>query len=79
MSTQALDGKVEGRPRPAPVREARRVWSSNPAVVLWGTMVGKKVVMAVTGFVFVGFVIAHMVGGKGHAPECAPAGPARAR
>ena len=42
MSTQALDGKVEGRPRPAPVREARRVWSSNPAVVLWGTMVGKS-------------------------------------
>jgi|HubBroStandDraft_6_1064221.scaffolds.fasta_scaffold86530_2 succinate dehydrogenase / fumarate reductase cytochrome b subunit len=61
-STQALDGKVEGRPRPAPFREARRVWSSNPAVVLWGTMVGKKVVMAVTGFVFVGFVIAHMAG-----------------
>jgi succinate dehydrogenase / fumarate reductase cytochrome b subunit len=38
------------------------VWSSNPAVVLWGTMVGKKVVMAVTGLVMVGFVIAHMLG-----------------
>jgi succinate dehydrogenase / fumarate reductase cytochrome b subunit len=38
------------------------VWSSNPAVVLWGTVVGKKVVMAVTGFVLVGFVIAHMLG-----------------
>jgi len=31
-------------------------------VVLWGTMVGKKVVMAVTGIVLVGFVIAHMIG-----------------
>jgi len=38
------------------------VWSSNPAVVLWDTMVGKKVVMAVTGIVLVGFVIAHMLG-----------------
>jgi succinate dehydrogenase / fumarate reductase cytochrome b subunit len=40
----------------------RGVWSSNPAVVLWSTMVGKKVVMAVTGLVLVGFVIAHMLG-----------------
>jgi succinate dehydrogenase / fumarate reductase, cytochrome b subunit len=31
-------------------------------VVLWGTMVGKKVVMAATGVVLVGFVVAHMVG-----------------
>src|SRR5262245_4632440 len=62
MATQLLDGKAAGRPRPAPVRKARRVWSSNPAVVLWGTVVGKKVVMAVTGFVLVGFVIAHMLG-----------------
>ncbi len=31
-------------------------------VVLWGTMVGKKVVMAVTGIILVGFVIAHMLG-----------------
>jgi len=38
------------------------VWSGNPAVVLWGTVVGKKVVMAVTGIVLVGFVIAHMLG-----------------
>jgi succinate dehydrogenase / fumarate reductase cytochrome b subunit len=38
------------------------VWPANPAVALWGTMVGKKVVMAVTGVVLVGFVIAHMIG-----------------
>jgi succinate dehydrogenase / fumarate reductase, cytochrome b subunit len=43
-------------------QQLARVWSSNPAVVLWDTMVGKKVVMAVTGIVLVGFVIAHMLG-----------------
>jgi succinate dehydrogenase / fumarate reductase cytochrome b subunit len=62
MATQLLDGKTADRPGSAPVRKPRRVWSSNPAVVLWGTMVGKKVVMAVTGLVLVGFVIAHMLG-----------------
>jgi succinate dehydrogenase / fumarate reductase, cytochrome b subunit len=62
MATQLLDGKAADRPSSAPVRKPRRVWSSNPAVVLWGTMVGKKVVMAVTGLVLVGFVIAHMLG-----------------
>ncbi len=62
MATRLLDGTAAERPRSAPVRRARRVWSSNPAVVLWGTMVGKKVVMAVTGLVLVGFVLAHMLG-----------------
>jgi len=40
----------------------RGVWSGNPFVLLWSTMVGKKVVMAVTGIVLVGFVVAHMLG-----------------
>src|SRR5260221_8501829 len=62
MATQLLDGKAANRPSSAPVRKPQRVWSSNPAVVLWGTMVGKKVVMAVTGLVMVGFVIGHMLG-----------------
>jgi succinate dehydrogenase / fumarate reductase cytochrome b subunit len=62
MATQLQNGKAADRAKPAPVRKPRRVWSSNPAVVLWGTMVGKKVVMAVTGLVLVGFVVAHMVG-----------------
>src|SRR5690242_21306729 len=62
MATQVLDGKAVERPKSAPVRNVRRVWSSNPAVVLWGTVVGKKVIMAVTGLVLVGFVIAHMLG-----------------
>src|SRR5438045_8865218 len=62
MATQLLDGKAADRPRSAPVRKPRRVWSSNPAAVLWSTVVGKKVVMAVTSLVLVGFVIAHMLG-----------------
>src|SRR6516165_1469502 len=62
MATQLLTDNAAGRPKPAPVRKLRRVWSSNPAVELWGTMVGKKVVMAVTGIVLVGFVIGHMLG-----------------
>jgi succinate dehydrogenase / fumarate reductase, cytochrome b subunit len=62
MATQLLDGKAADQARPAPVRKPRRTWSSNPAVVLWGTLVGKKVVMAVTGMVLVGFVIAHVLG-----------------
>jgi succinate dehydrogenase cytochrome b subunit len=59
MATEILDGTAA---KPAPARKLQGVWSSNPAVVLWATMVGKKVVMAVTGLVLVGFVIAHMLG-----------------
>ena len=40
----------------------QRVAASHPAMAFWHTMIGKKVVMAVTGVVLVGFVIAHMVG-----------------
>ena len=55
MASQSLHGTVA-------VTKPRNVWPSNPLAVLWGTMVGKKVVMAVTGIVLVGFVIAHMLG-----------------
>jgi succinate dehydrogenase / fumarate reductase, cytochrome b subunit len=48
--------------RTVAVPTPRRVWPANPVAVVWGTMVGKKVVMAVTGMVLVGFVIAHMLG-----------------
>jgi hypothetical protein len=54
MATQlldVLDGTTADRPRPAPARKMGGVWPSNPAVALWGTMVVKKVVMAVTGIV----------------------------
>src|SRR5579871_1491503 len=62
MASHVLEGKAAERPNSGPVPTARRLWSSNPAVVLWGTMVGKKVVMAVTGLALVGFVVAHMLG-----------------
>src|SRR2546427_9737426 len=62
MTNQLLDGTVADRRRSEPVRASLSVWPSNPTATLWGTMVGKKVVMAVTGIVLVGFVIAHMLG-----------------
>jgi succinate dehydrogenase / fumarate reductase cytochrome b subunit len=40
----------------------RSVVVSNRVIALWHTMIGKKVVMAVTGVVLIGFVIAHMLG-----------------
>jgi succinate dehydrogenase / fumarate reductase, cytochrome b subunit len=36
--------------------------ASHRVTAFWHTMIGKKVVMAVTGVVLVGFVIAHMFG-----------------
>src|SRR5271156_751247 len=38
------------------------VAASNRVLALWDTMIGKKVVMAVTGVVLIGFVFAHMIG-----------------
>jgi succinate dehydrogenase cytochrome b subunit len=61
VETQVSDKPVSQR-KPQAARKRRGFWSANPIVVLWGTMVGKKVVMAVTGVILVGFVIAHMVG-----------------
>jgi succinate dehydrogenase / fumarate reductase, cytochrome b subunit len=40
----------------------RDVVATNRVMALWNTMIGKKVVMAVTGVVLFGFVIAHMLG-----------------
>src|SRR5437016_10114636 len=62
MTTRLVDGPVADRRRSEPVNRSRNVWPSNPAATLWSTMVGKKVVMAVTGIVLVGFVVAHMLG-----------------
>ena len=36
--------------------------AGNRVLALWHTVIGKKIVMAVTGVVPIGFVIAHMVG-----------------
>ncbi len=62
MTPQLLDGTVAGRPRSEAIRKPRALWPSNPIAVLWDTMVGKKVVMAATGVVLIGFVVAHMLG-----------------
>lgn len=35
---------------------------SRPPFTLWGSSVGKKIMMAVTGLILVGFVVAHMLG-----------------
>jgi succinate dehydrogenase / fumarate reductase, cytochrome b subunit len=40
----------------------RRVVADHRVTALWHTMIGKKVVMAVTGAVLVAFVISHMLG-----------------
>src|ERR1700758_4691466 len=40
----------------------QRVAVSLRIMAFWHTMIGKKVVMAVTGLVLIGFVIAHMLG-----------------
>src|SRR5208282_6477892 len=40
----------------------RRVAAPHRVIAFWHTMIGKKVVMAITGVVLVGFVIAHMLG-----------------
>jgi succinate dehydrogenase / fumarate reductase cytochrome b subunit len=38
------------------------VVASNRVMALWDTMIGNKVIMAVTDAVLIGFVIAHMIG-----------------
>jgi succinate dehydrogenase / fumarate reductase, cytochrome b subunit len=44
------------------VAMTRRVVPGNRLMAFWGTVIGKKVVMAVTGVVLICFVIAHMLG-----------------
>src|SRR6266404_5161193 len=55
-------GTAADRATSPPVGRTQTVWPSNPAVALWHTIVGKKVVMAVTGAILVAFVVAHMLG-----------------
>ncbi len=62
MAQQTVSEKTVDQKRPPAAAKPRGFWSANPVVMLWGTMVGKKVVMAVTGVILVGFVIAHMLG-----------------
>src|SRR5258706_598985 len=62
MTRSTLAGMTAEHAPPARGRRSGTVWPSNPVATLWGTMIGKKVVMAVTGIVLVGFVVAHMLG-----------------
>jgi succinate dehydrogenase / fumarate reductase cytochrome b subunit len=48
--------------RPHGAAMTRSVVADNFVVALWRTVIGKKVVMAVTGVVLVAFVIVHMLG-----------------
>lgn len=47
---------------PVGAATARNVAAPNRVMAFWHTMIGKKVVMAATGVVLVGFVIGHMLG-----------------
>ena len=50
MVQQSVSDKPLELKKPAATAPPRRrVWPTNPAVALWSTAVGKKVVMAVTG------------------------------
>ena len=47
---------------PVGAATARNVAAPNRVMAFWRTMIGKKIVMAVTGVVLIGFVIGHMLG-----------------
>src|ERR1700758_5458295 len=59
MSTNASSTSVI---RPGGKVTTQNIVASHRALAFWHTMIGKKVVMAVTGVVLIGFVIAHMLG-----------------
>jgi succinate dehydrogenase / fumarate reductase cytochrome b subunit len=62
MVEQQSSAQLGARVRPRSAGKRPAALSGNPALALWSTAVGKKVVMAVTGIILVGFVIAHMLG-----------------
>ena len=45
-----------------PPQRPRREVATNPIAVFWNSLIGQKVVMAITGAVLVPFVIMHMIG-----------------
>lgn len=62
MVQQLLSDRDVGLKDPEPASKGRGVWPGNPLTAIWRTTVGKKAVMAVTGAILVGFVIAHVAG-----------------
>src|ERR1700761_202715 len=59
MSTNANSNPII---RPGGNVTVQNIVTSYRALAFWHTMIGKKIVMAVTGVVLIGFVIAHMLG-----------------
>jgi succinate dehydrogenase / fumarate reductase cytochrome b subunit len=57
--SSVTSGSVERTDQTA---ERRVTFATNPLAIFWATVIGKKVVMAVTGVIMVGFVILHMLG-----------------
>ena len=55
-------GSPNSAGHPPIVVKTRSAAVNHRALALWQSMIGKKVVMAVTGIVLVGFVTAHMLG-----------------
>ena len=62
MVQQLVSDEATGLKDPEPASKGRGVWPGNPLTAIWRTTVGKKAVMAVTGVVLVGFVVAHVAG-----------------
>jgi len=58
-ASSATSGSVKRTDQTA---ERRVTFATNPLAIFWATAIGKKVVMAVTGVIIVGFVILHMLG-----------------
>lgn len=56
----AEDGKTTAQRKAG--RTVPAVFSANPLVTFWSTVIGKKIVMAVTGGVLILFVIGHVLG-----------------
>lgn len=59
---QAQVDRRAGAERPAPEPIRRRKPSGNWLVDFYGSAVGKKYVMAITGIVLLGYVLVHMIG-----------------
>src|SRR5437899_4092181 len=44
------------------ITEKRVTFAMNPWATFWSTAIGKKIVMAITGAIMIGFVILHVLG-----------------
>ena len=58
-ASSATTGSLQ---RTGQAADVRAMSATNPLAIFWSTAIGKKVVMAVTGVIMVGFVLLHMLG-----------------